>query len=48
LGRKVVDRGILIEVSCADRLVELLNQYGDEELASNILGLRRRPEGLSF
>ncbi|XP_066354867.1 pentatricopeptide repeat-containing protein At5g47360-like [Miscanthus floridulus] len=48
LGRKVVDRGILIELSCADRLVELLNQYGDEELASHILGLRRRPEGLSF
>jgi pentatricopeptide repeat protein len=48
LGRKVVDRGILIELSCADRLVELLKQYGDEELASNILGLRRRPEGLSF
>ncbi|KAK3147937.1 hypothetical protein QOZ80_3BG0288590 [Eleusine coracana subsp. coracana] len=44
LGRKVVERGIRIEASCADRLVELLKQYGDEELASHILGLRRCPD----
>uniref|UniRef100_A0A0A9FEA8 Pentatricopeptide repeat-containing protein n=1 Tax=Arundo donax TaxID=35708 RepID=A0A0A9FEA8_ARUDO len=48
LGRKVVERGIHIEASSADRLVELLKQYSDEELASHILGLRRCPEELSI
>uniref|UniRef100_A0A0A9DI96 Pentacotripeptide-repeat region of PRORP domain-containing protein n=1 Tax=Arundo donax TaxID=35708 RepID=A0A0A9DI96_ARUDO len=48
LGRKVAERGIHIEASCADHLVELLKQYGDEELASHILGLRRCPEELSI
>jgi pentatricopeptide repeat protein len=48
VGRKVVERGICIEASCADRLVELLKQYGDEELASHILGLRRCPEEVSL
>lgn len=48
LGRKVAERGIRIEASCTDRLVELLKQHGDEELASHILGLRRSPEVLSL
>ncbi|KAL6648535.1 hypothetical protein ACP70R_012759 [Stipagrostis hirtigluma subsp. patula] len=48
LGRKAVERGTHIEASCADRLVELLKQHGDEELASHILGLRRCPEELSI
>ncbi|KAF0930020.1 hypothetical protein E2562_027199 [Oryza meyeriana var. granulata] len=47
LARKVAERGILIEASCADRLMELLEQYGDEELASRISGLRRCSEVLS-
>ncbi|PAN50807.1 hypothetical protein PAHAL_9G547900 [Panicum hallii] len=48
LGRKVVEREIHIEASCAERLVELLKQYGDEELASHLLGLKQCPGGLSF
>lgn len=48
LGRKVVERGIRIEASCADHLVELLKQYGDEELASQILELRRCSEEVSL
>uniref|UniRef100_A0A0A9GTM4 Pentacotripeptide-repeat region of PRORP domain-containing protein n=1 Tax=Arundo donax TaxID=35708 RepID=A0A0A9GTM4_ARUDO len=48
LGRKVVEMGIHIEAPCADRLVEFLKRYGDEELASHILGLRRCPEELSI
>uniref|UniRef100_A0ACD5X1Y0 Uncharacterized protein n=1 Tax=Avena sativa TaxID=4498 RepID=A0ACD5X1Y0_AVESA len=48
LVRKVMDRGIHIEASCADHLVQLLKQHGDEELASNVLGLRRFPEVLSL
>ncbi|KAF8673812.1 hypothetical protein HU200_048568 [Digitaria exilis] len=48
LGRKVVEREIHIEASCAERLVELLKQYGDDELASHLLGLKRCPGGLKF
>ncbi|CAN6313540.1 unnamed protein product [Urochloa humidicola] len=48
LGRKVVEREIHIEASCAERLVELLKQYGDEELASHLLGLKQDAEGLSL
>ncbi|KAJ1298162.1 hypothetical protein BS78_01G432600 [Paspalum vaginatum] len=48
LGRKVVQRGIYIEATCADRLAELLKQYGHVELASHVLGLTRCPEGLSI
>jgi len=48
LGRKVVEREIHIEASCAERLAELLKQYGDEELASHLLGLKQCPGGLSF
>lgn len=44
LVRKVMDRGIRIDASCADCLVQLLKQHGDEELASHVLGLRRSPE----
>jgi hypothetical protein len=47
-GQRLPKGGIQIEASCADRLVELLKQYGDEELASHILGLRRCPEEVSF
>ncbi|OEL33185.1 Pentatricopeptide repeat-containing protein [Dichanthelium oligosanthes] len=43
LGWKVVKREIHIEASCAERLVELLKQYGDEELASHLLGLKQCP-----
>jgi len=46
LGRKVVEREIHIEASCAERLVELLKQYGDDELASHLLGLKQCPGGL--
>uniref|UniRef100_A0A0D9VRF5 Pentacotripeptide-repeat region of PRORP domain-containing protein n=1 Tax=Leersia perrieri TaxID=77586 RepID=A0A0D9VRF5_9ORYZ len=47
LTRKVAERGILIEASYADRLTELLKRYGDEELASQISGLRRSSEVFS-
>ncbi|XP_040384921.1 pentatricopeptide repeat-containing protein At5g47360-like [Oryza brachyantha] len=47
LTRKVAERGILIEAYCADRLMELLKQYGDEDLASRISRLRRCSEVLS-
>uniref|UniRef100_A0A0E0KAR7 Pentacotripeptide-repeat region of PRORP domain-containing protein n=1 Tax=Oryza punctata TaxID=4537 RepID=A0A0E0KAR7_ORYPU len=33
LAKKVAERGILLEASCADHLTDLLKQYGDEELA---------------
>ncbi|TKW12084.1 hypothetical protein SEVIR_5G013300v4 [Setaria viridis] len=48
LGRKVVKREIHIEASYAERLVELLKQFGDEELASLLLGLKRCHGELSF
>lgn len=47
LAKKVAERGILIEASCADRLMDLLKQYGDEELAPKISELRRCSEVLS-
>ncbi|KAL6867570.1 hypothetical protein ACP4OV_015594 [Aristida adscensionis] len=47
LGRKVIERGIHVEESCVDRLAELLKQYGDEELASHMLGLKKCSEELS-
>ncbi|KAG8074112.1 hypothetical protein GUJ93_ZPchr0006g43689 [Zizania palustris] len=40
LARKVAERGIRIEASCADCLMELLKEYGDEEITSYISGLR--------
>ncbi|TKV97353.1 hypothetical protein SEVIR_9G488600v4 [Setaria viridis] len=48
LGRKVVERDIHVEASCTERLVELLKQYGDEELASHLLGLKQCAGGLSL
>ncbi|PNT77843.1 hypothetical protein BRADI_1g69390v3 [Brachypodium distachyon] len=42
LGRKVIERGIHMEASWADCLVQLLKQHGNEELASYVLGLRTR------
>jgi pentatricopeptide repeat protein len=48
LGRRVVERDIHIEASCAERLVELLKQYDDEELASHLSGLKRCAGGLSL
>jgi pentatricopeptide repeat protein len=48
LGRKVVKREIHIEASYAERLAELLKQFGDEELASHLLGLKRCSGELSF
>uniref|UniRef100_A0A0E0KL32 Pentacotripeptide-repeat region of PRORP domain-containing protein n=1 Tax=Oryza punctata TaxID=4537 RepID=A0A0E0KL32_ORYPU len=47
LAKKVAERGILIEASCADCLTDLLKQHGDEELASKISELRRCSEVLS-
>ncbi|KAK1651962.1 hypothetical protein QYE76_069767 [Lolium multiflorum] len=47
LVRKAMDKGICIEASRADYLVQLLKQHGDEELASHVLGLRRSPQVLS-
>ncbi|KAM0886294.1 hypothetical protein ACQ4PT_029772 [Festuca glaucescens] len=47
LVRKAMDKGICIEASCADCLVQLLKQHGEEELASHVLGLRRSPQVLS-
>lgn len=42
LARKIVDNGVRLEDSCVDRVLEAMEKIGEEDLASQMTGMKER------